>query len=120
MNERRHNNQNHENRRPYNNYQGNGRRPRQKPNKGLIIIRSTVFALAIVFVALLATFTLVKNKKVIQSCKNNVLIINKSAIIKADDKSLLLRAIDKDHIKIIRVKNDDNCPQILNIIKIKK
>jgi hypothetical protein len=116
MTERR--NQNYENKKPYNNYQGNGRRPQKKINKGLVIIKSTVFALAIVLITLAGAFVFIKNQKI---CKNNILSINSAAeIIKADKKSLLLKIINKDNIEILRVKNDDGCPKIINKIQIQK
>ena len=86
----------------------------------MVVIKSTVFALGIVLVTLGATFVLIKNQKFQKSCKNNILKIeNKAQIIKSDEKSILLRVATKNHIEIIRVKNDDTCPKVLNKIQIK-
>ena len=98
MTERRYNNQNNDNRRPPKGYHGNNRRPYKAPNKSLVVIKSTVFALGIVLVTLGATFVLIKNQKFQKSCKNNILKIeNKGQIhqIKSDEKSILLRVATK-------------------------
>jgi hypothetical protein len=120
MTERRYNNQNNENRKPHTSYHGNNRRPYKRPNKSLVVIKSTVFALGIVLVTLVATLALVKNQKFQKSCKNNILSIkDKAEIIKSDETSLLLKVVTKRHIEIIRIKNDNTCPKILNKIQIK-
>jgi hypothetical protein len=120
MTERKNNNYNNENKRYQNNY-NNRRNNYKKPNKGLIIVRSTVFALGIVLITLVAIFVLMKNKKTQENCSSNVLSIKKSAkIVKFNENSILLETINKDNIEILRIKNDTNCPRILNKIQIKK